>query len=416
MSSFYNGFFELVLWVIKLITPTQGPEITNENKWRPNNFKPDKIDTGYGFPIDQWSTSIKFLDSLFYHIPIYDSEPTIDPQTCKEYLDRTYGNRVPIESNDPVDLITFLTKDTGSYFLKSLDDNTYVVDFSDYEQYNVRDGLEKYGGKVFIRDDQIVGYEYLGEKYSSTNQRMDKIIRSSLCLKMMVQYHALRIHLCTAQRKTYEYYDKYDENHPLAEFLYLSTYATFDVNRRIPILVSPHGLVVRLFGLTQESYQQLLNDILAQSEFSRKEILGQKGTVWNKEMSKYTELVDNLISEFTEDEIEREDLANFFITASAMHNQFGDAQIYGMTISRFFLPKVYIERPGFVSNLDQNLLIILLISVSARYPLIIDEHTPDIFSNLKQRKAWEKFQKEIMDNYPNKNWFDVRSMEISVGF
>lgn len=416
MLSVYRKLFDLILWLIRVVTPSEGPKLNTIEKWRPHNTKPDQIDTTYGFPIDRWDKSIKILDIILSYIPIFDIEPDINPALSEDGLDKEYGDRVPSESADPDNLVDFLLNNTGSYFLELERDDVYVADFSDYEQYEVRPGLEKYGGKVFIKDGQITGYEYQNQKYPSDDQRLNKIIRATLCIKMMVEMHALRTHLCTAQRKTFEYYDKYNENHPLADFIYLSTYAVFDVNRRIPVLVGPHGLVVRLFALTQESYQQLVQNILAQSDFSRKEMLGNENTVWNKSIIEYIKLVDRFVSKLTKDEDERNDLANFFITSTALHNQFGDSQIYGMTISKFFLPKVYIQNPGFISKLDQDLLLSLLYAVTPRYPLIIDEKTSEVFSNPEHKEAWIEFQKGILEKYADNSWFDMRTAEISVGF
>lgn len=414
----YQLLLKSILWVIKIVTPSQGPEIilTNEKKWRPNGLKPKRIDTKYGFPIDRWDKSIQGLDGFLSMIPVFDLEAEVDPELTRDHLDQKYSSRVPTESKDPKSLTDFLVNNTGSYFLELRENDMYVADFSDYEQYQVRHGYEKYGGKVFIKDGQIIEFEYQGKKYPGNDQHMDKIVRATLCIKLMVEMHALRTHLGTSQRKIYEYSDKYDENHPLADFLYISTYSGLDVNRRIPILVGFHGLVVRLFALTEGSYQQLLKNTLAKDAFSREEILGTEGTAWNKNIIGYVKLIDNFISGLTKDENEQKDLSNFFIAATALHNQFGDAQTYSMVVSKFFLPKIYTKNPGFISSLDQNLLIGLLYAVTPRYPLIIDETTPKIFTNHEQRKHWKTLQKAILENYEVAGWFDPKTMETSVGF
>ena len=155
---------------------------------------------------------------------------------------------------------------------------------------------------------------------------------------------------------------------------------------------------------------------MASPSFSRQDILGQEGTIWYDELSKYSRMVDKMLESFTEDKDEALDLANFFITSTAVHNQFGDAQIYAMTVSKFLLPKVYIDKPGFISKLDQDILLVLLYSVTARYPLIIDESTNLIFKDLKQKQAWSEFQDEINKEYRSLNWFDPKDFEISTGF
>jgi hypothetical protein len=416
----YERLINIILWLIKAITPEQGPTLSTTDKWNPTNKNHNQQDTGYGFYIDYWPTSVKILDYILSKIPIFDIEPTIDPILATEYLDKTYGDRVPEESKNYNSLTEFIVQNTGSYFLKleSGCDCNYILDLSDYEQYEVRENTEKYGGKVFIRNNQIVCFEYLGQKYLANDQRIDRIIRATLCLHIMVTTHALRIHLCTSQRKTFEYMNKYPANHLMADFLYLSTYAAFDVNRRIPVLVGDHGLVVRLFSLKQSSYRQLVRNTLAQRAFIREEILGEPGTIWNKDITKYAKLVDELVYGLGKGmpKEELEDLSNFFLTASALHNQCGDSQTYAMTISHFLLPKVYIDKPNLISKMDQDLLIALLYSVTPRYPLIIDEDTAKVFADPEQRKLWENFQQKIVQQYTTPSYFSPLNFEISVGF
>ena len=413
----YQKILNAIFWIIKTVSPDIGPQITGENKWRKDNEKLIPIDSGYGFQLDYWDTGINILSSALSFIPVYDIKPTLNPEFTECHLSNQYGSRVPSESADIDNLTDFLVNNTGSYFLKHIIDDIYMVDLSDFEQYEVREGLERYGGKVFIENNKIIGYEYQGQSYKADNKRMDLIIRATLCLKMMAEIHAIKIHLCNAQRKTLEYYNKYQEDSPLADFLAISTFGVLDVTRRIPILISPDGgLVVRLFGLTIESYQQIFQHILAQPAFTREDILGEKGTIWHKELSTYSMMVDKLLESFTDNKEEALDLANFFITSTAVHNQFGDSQIYAMTVSSFFLSKVYVEHPGFISTLDQDILMVLLYSVSGRYPLITDKSTNLMFSDLKQRQAWTDFQDEIKEEYSTNTWFDGNSFEISTGF
>jgi hypothetical protein len=161
-----------------------------------------------------------------------------------------------------------------------------------------------------------------------------------------------------------------------------------------------------------------MENTLALKPFSRDEILGERGTVWNTEMKKYARLVDDLVEELGEGMSKEEihDLANFFISVTSIHNQLGDSQTRSMVVSEFFVSKVYSERPGHVSKLDQNLLVSLMLAVTPRFPLIIQSETAEIFSDIKQRKIWENFQQEIMRQYTTPNWFDPKSFETSTGF
>lgn len=407
----YHKLLQSLLYIINKTAPAENPQLNYHKKWKANSNDLEKIDTGYGFSVDIWPISIRVIDYIFSFIPIYDKEPSINPKECCQELDRKYGNMVPKEAVNVTSLIDFLINNTGSYFVQD-----GVADFSSYEQYDVRDGFFKYGGKVFIKNNVIDHYEYLGQVYPGDDERMDKIIRASLCLKMMVEMHALKVHLCNSQRVNFEYHDKYGKGHKLADFLYLATFESFQVNRRIPILVSPHGIVARLFALTTESFNQLVHDVLQSPRFNRDDILGYEGTIWRENMSKYCTLVDNFIHELDVSKEEQIDLSNFFIVSSAVHNQVGDSQLRSMVIDEFFIPKVYISQPGNVSELDQQLLISLLISVSGDHPLIIDENTDKVFEDEQQRQVWKKFRTTILNEYPDNNWWNPKTFELSVGF
>ena len=105
-------------------------------------------------------------------------------------LEGLYSKYIPRDAVNTTSLIDFFMNDTGSFFVK---DN--IVDFSYLENYDTREGFYKYGGKVFIKNGKIDYYEYLGVRYESNDELMDKIIRATLCLELMVHYHALKIHI-----------------------------------------------------------------------------------------------------------------------------------------------------------------------------------------------------------------------------
>jgi hypothetical protein len=409
---FYETIFEWILWIIQK-TAANGPTTLDyEKKWKHDKETLDVINTGYGFNIDKWDNSVKVLDYILSYIPIYDEEATIDPAINITVLKNEYGKYIPSESVDVNSLIDFLINNTGSYFVKD-----GVADFSALELYEVRSGFNKYGGKVFIKNNQIDYYEYLGVRYDADDKKMEQIIWASMGFMLMVKLHALRTHLCTSQKGVYYFYDKYDKDHEIADLLQLITYECLAVNRRIPILVSDHGIVSRLFGFTTSCFNQLLHDTLQESYLSREEIVGNPGTVWYEQISRYANMVDAFIDTFNIPDEDKLFISNFFIASSACHNQWGDSLLYSQTISNKFLPKIYKEHPGYVSKLDQNLLITLLMSVSGNHPLCVDPITDNIFNNPIHKENWKIFREKLISEYSGKNlWLDGTKLEISVGF
>lgn len=405
----YKKVFEFILYIIQNSISSEPTVLDYDKKWKHDKETLDVIDTGYGFNIDKWDTSVKVLDYILSWIPIYDEEPTIDPTLYQSTLEELYSKYIPRDAVNTTSLIDFFMNDTGSFFV-----NNNVVDFSHLEAYDTREGFYKYGGKVFINNGKIDYYEYLGVRYEGNDELMDKIIRATLCLELMVRYHALKIHINSSQRGIFNFYEKYDKNHVLKDLLYLITFKALDVNRRIPILVSPHGIVSRLFGLTNESFTKLLHDILQEPAFSREELLGHPGTVWNDELTKYAAIVDEFIDTFEISDEEKLDLSNYFIMATAGHNQYGDSQLHNMVVTSFFLSKVYKQQPGYESALDSDLLVTLLLTVSGRQPLCVDPATDNIFSDLRQRENWKKFREQL-NKYPD-TWYNPKFFETSVGF
>lgn len=408
----YKKVFEFILYLIQHTTSSEPTILDHEKKWKHDKETLDVIDTGYGFNIDQWDISVKCLDYILSWIPIYDEEPTIDPMINKVNLEKLYSKYIPPEAVDATSLIDFLMNNTGSYFVK---DN--IVDFSVLESYSVRPGYHRYGGKVYLKNGEIDYFEYLGNRYEANNQLIDKIIRSTLCMVLMIKLHALKTHLCTSQKSLYKFYGKYDKDHTLAPFLQLCTFENLKVNRKIPILVSDHGLVARLFAFTNESFNRLLYETLQEESFNREEILGNPNTEWHKQLSKYSEIVDNYIDTFDISVDDKLELSNFFISSTAIHNMVGDSTLAATVISTFFLPAVYIDNPGFVSNLQVNLLVTLLLTVSGRQPLCIDTCCENVFENETQRKNWIQFRENLLNEFPDNNfWFNIRTFECSIGF
>lgn len=408
---FYETIFEWILWIIQKTSSSGPTTLDYEKKWKHDKETLDKIDTGYGFYIDEWDISVRTLDYILSYIPIYDEEATIDPAVYSKTLEGLYAEFIPSESVDASSLIDFFLNNAGSFYVK---DN--VVDLSKYEEYEVRDKYERYGGKVYIADGKIDKYEYMGKTYDGNDQKMDKIIRATLCLDLMVHQHALNVHLNSSQRGVYKFYERYSKDHQLKDLLYLISYEALQVNRRIPILVAPHGIVARLFSLTTPAFTRLLHEVLQKPAYSRQDMLGHPNTEWNKQLTKYAQIIDKYVDTFDISDEEKQEISDFMIMATAVHGLMGDSQLHAMVVSQFFLPSVTIESPGFVSKLQVDLLVTLLLSVSGRQPLCVDKSVDAVFVNKEQRNHWIEFRKTLLREYPNRTWFDPTSFELSVGY
>lgn len=408
---FYESLFKFILYLIKKTTSDAPLLLDYDKGWKDGIDTLDEIDTGYGFNIDKWDTGVKVLDYCLSWIPIYDEEATINPEVVEVHVNKLYGKYVPSESIDTNSLSDFLLNNVGSYFV-----NKNVADFSWLEQYDVREGFERYGGKVFFKDNTIDYYEYLGNRYDSDNKGVERIIWASMGFVLMVKLHALSVHLNTSQKGMYYLYQKYDKDHTLAPLLYLITYKALDVNRRIPILVSNHGLVARLFAFTPNSYNTILHSVLKSDCLTREELLGYEGTEWNKQMSQYASIVDDYVNTFDISDEEKLHISNYMISVTAAHNNFGDTLLFTMTVSCQMLPKIYTATPGLISELDQNLLTSLLVSVSGRCPAIVDPCTDNVFKDPIQKNHWKIFREKLISEYNHCGWFDVPTFEISVSF
>lgn len=418
MSYIDQKLLALILMGIRSSVPTVGPDLF---KGEDISIVETPVDTGLGFSLDHWDVSVRLLYNMLGYISLFDLPPS-NPDNNKLLTESVYIKHRTPESEEPINLTQFLISGTGSYFLQP-QENGYLADFSSYEQYDVRPGYYKYGGKVYLEDGQITKFMYLGIDYLPSNELIEKIIRSTLCLKIMVEIHALRIHLATSQSKALWYYSPDFRYYRLDDLFYLLTFQTLTVNRKIALLISPQGFIPRLFALTTESYTQLMATTLAAGPLSGVEILGTPGTVWNKQLTKYRKLVTNYIIDLntstpdlnlTSDEIN--EITDFMVVVTALHNQFGDSQVYSMVISHFFLPKVYTSCPGHISSLDQDILNTLMVAVTPQFPYLIDDITRNIFSHHRQRACWDKFINKLKIKFTKESWFNPRYFETSVGF
>jgi len=401
-----ESIIKIILWVIRQSNTQQDDKITQiPRQWGIKNT----IMTPYGYEVDEYPYTSQLIDKIFKYIPISDGKPTYNPTNYD--LDSIH-TRIPVEANKYKSLIDFINTNGG--FLLKPEGEYMVIDLSEYEKYSVRPEFYKYGGKIYIKNDQIIKYVYLKEEYPSDSIMMEHIIKASLCLKIMVELHAIRIHICTVQRKTIEYMKKYTESSDIFDLLYLLTYGTLKINRNVNVLISPYGLFGRLYGLTTESYNDLITEKIHLPPLSISEIVPSNDTQWSYLMTKYINIVKQFVGKYMgEDDPRYTQICDFFVISTAAHNQFGDAEMYTMAVSGFFITKVYINNPGFISEVDKQILDTLLVSVSNRFPCIDDPSLNVLFKN--HEKDWIEFTDQIK-SFPSTNWFNPSYFETSVSF
>lgn len=361
------------------------------------------------------STIYKLIRSPFYTHPytglVYDN--SVENA-------RKFGHLVPTESSRHHDLADFFLNKTGGLFLlhdrlsdkqHNVRNKHWIVDFSRFEKYNVDPQFYRYGGIVYLTENNgkaiITKYKYMGEYFEGTNILIEYIIRATLMVALIFEIHYMQIHYKIAQENA-EKYSKYSKNLPLTDLLYLLTFDTVKTNRNLSILLDVGCLFDRLFAFTGTGYSILLNDCL------RAHIMdfeGCKGTEWNRQIKAYKKKVYTLVSKIA-DKKSVDEITDFMTQVTAIHNQTGDVQIYSLLVDNFFLPKVYSAHPGFISNQDRDLLVSIVPNKDG--PKISDEYlSKTIFRLQSHQSYWENFRLSISSK-PEKEWFDPRYFEISV--
>ena len=409
---------KLVSKLIDIGTPTS-LELADDDPWQEIKETEDK---GL-YVIDRQAPSSKIIEQILKCVPIRDHTADVDLSVASAEIKNSVGDRIPSEVTNPVSLEHFLTKATGSFFLQKADGGlTWFADFSDYERYEVREVYERYGGFVYLNGEKkIHSITYLGENYlvnSEGYERVELIVKSTICLKLLVELHALRVHLATSEATVLKVRNKYtDIRESSTQFFKIATFNALGANRKIPVLIGDVGLVIRIIGLTPESYVDFCQNSINKGKFSREQILGTENTVWRESMKLYSLAVDKLIDHFfpTETKNNKIEIANFFISVTALHNQFGDVQLGSMVISGFFLPKIYKNAPGLISSQDKDLLKSLLVAVGIKCPKIGDKDIVDFFDRETDRIAWKEYV-DAVSYHSNDNWFQPSNFETSVGF
>lgn len=304
----------------------------------------------------------KFGDSkwVLQKIPVWDEQPVIQISTDQK-------------------LDNFFWSMTGSYFLEPHDSDIYIVDLSSYEMYDVRPGFAKYGGKVYLKEARIIRIEYLGEVYHPGNTLIQKVIWATLSLKMLFEIYILRTGLKISENRT--------NFSILCDFLDLDFYDNFNN------IIGNKSLTQRLFALTPESYDLLVKNISEQSAFTFDTYSGGKFTRWNDQISQYLNIVKIFLSEVYSDLENIDEIADFFVISTAIRNQFG-------IILQNQLIKIYINRPGYISELDEMLLSTMSVLISSSKNVIRKK----VVGNPEE---WNRFIGNI--NKFESYWFDPKT-------
>lgn len=402
-----------LLYIIRKLTPKIGaeyiPPAKEDKKWK----KVSTTTKRNGYEI----TNIPFiLRTIYYLLSKFSmdlDEPVLNPIINAKYTVLEYGDRIPADIKVESSVDEFFLKSNGSYFLKESDKDYYkwMVDFSDLEEYDVHSQLYKYGCIAYFSENKLELLIMDSKEYLPTDEIAVLRFRATTAFKIIMEMHACGIHLCTAQVGAIKYLGISD--YPkITDLIHLLTYDVISENTRVPILVDEGGLLNRIFGFTNESYNRLVFKLLDRKPFTREKLLGTEGTEWNKKIKKYILSVEDLFDKFGVDNFIKDELVDYFVTSSAMHNQFGDVSTYNLAVDGFLLPKVYKSNPGLLSRKDVDILNTLMVGISSRYPTLGERILEKSFSDESQKKIWNNWVSSLKED----TWFNPLLFEASVSF
>mgnify|MGYP001049090190 CR=1 FL=1 len=356
------------------------------------------------------------------------------------------GRRLPIEMGNKESLHQFLMN-SGSFLLESsMSNDKWILNMSEYEQYKVRDGFETYGGCVTLNSKEIINVVYKGRLYNKSSEDFDKIlniVRSTLFVKIAVEIHAIRIHLCTAQRFALWTSARYSNSSSDTKFLSdlplknshryeaqrdllkIFTFNVLNINSYISLLIEVNGIAHHLTAFEEESYLQFCKNAYAKGHFKRQELLGSPKTSWNKNIKIYIEDCEHLIMDFFtrndlqgDMDISCDNLVDAIITSTLLHNVVGDDLVYAMSVSGFMPPKLHQQNHELMRKDDCKLLEALLYIITTRIPLLSSPKFLKHFERHddKYQRAWNAFVDNINEDFQHVKWMDIDKIEISVGY
>jgi hypothetical protein len=146
----------------------------------------------------------------------------------------------------------------------------FCIDVSEFEKCSVRDGYEKYGGKLLASPDkQIISIEFDGKTYKPTDpgyERAAMIFRSTIVVVMTAKEHLAGVHLVKANNCSIAFVSHLKDSHPLFNLIKPHIYGTLEVNFRASSALAPYGgIVSRAFAFDEKAWTPLLESSIKSS-------------------------------------------------------------------------------------------------------------------------------------------------------
>jgi len=322
------------------------------------------------------------------------------------------------------DIAKYFLNGDGSYFLAPTDvPNEWAVDLDYLSAYEVHAGFYRYGGVMYFRDGGINRIVYGGVSYDSKHPeypRIEYIFRASLCMKIVVEMHAVFCHLIVANPTAIDLVQHqdgsaYTYSEKLRKFLRITTTRTLEINAAVPILaMNPGSILSRMYALTPAAHLQYIKDCYAKlpkiDEPHKIEsfILGKPDTPWRQKAQKYYDSMQNYIQTEIFDPRTNPDISkikkytNHFFVSTIFHEILGDRALYDIVVTGYLPTRVRIDDWRLDDEVICDIVATAALAVSTRIP---KHHSPKI--------------KEIIPNFwkPSDDLgSDAAFLEVAVGY
>jgi len=338
-------------------------------------------------------------------------------------LSETYTFKIPFEESVKLDysnrlgmIIDYYNKN-GLIFHNNQDK---IINLSFYENHDVRDDFELYGGSFNLVTNSIL---YRNKMYETNEIDYDRILEifiATFSIDIIIHQHLILSHIVVAQ-KLYKIATTNEiKNSGLVNLLKILLVNTSTINERIPFLAiySKNSIFNSLFAFKD------LNKLLFQlyDNYKEKPInnivknildLNENSTYKNSyhQLLKETKnLIHSLINEDLPF-VTKEELTSYFFMIIIYHKITSDFSINLFINSK---PKIYKKNYKGIKLEDYFYLLLTLIGTSTRVPKlyeIISDNRFDFLSS-RERKLWTYYISKIGDiKFP----FDFKLLDISVG-
>lgn len=149
--------------------------------------------------------------------------------------------------------------------------NEYVVDMSDFENYEVRDGLSPLGCKAYFNYSPSEGrmntshIEYQGRTVTPQSADWDQVQKTALCAlstHMTIIRHLANTHLLVAGTFAGVTTNSLDADHPVRRLLHPHYHLTLSTNNyKVPNLIkSDASALPNIFSFDRENIYKIMND------------------------------------------------------------------------------------------------------------------------------------------------------------